>query len=261
MDLRIVSLVPSLTETVCALGLQDGLVGVTNFCTHPAGLHKSCEIVGGTKDPDIKKIKNLNPSHILVNVEENKPEHIEDLKEMTNVLVTDVRTVDDVPAMFQSLGEFLSCEESSKALAREIKELMTKLDQDPNKVFSALYYIWKDPWMVVSSDSYISSMLRLFGIENIISYDQKQGEKGRYPELTREQLNSLDRDLDLFSTEPWPFRKRDISALLGLIDRKIEPYKVDGKIFSWYGSTTVDALKKAISFRENGLSDFDYLAD
>lgn len=255
---RIISLVPSLSEAICDLGLEDELVGITNFCTHPKSIWSTKERVGGTKDPDIQKIRDMHPSHILVNAEENKPEHIIQLKEIAEVIETDVKTVADTVEMYDLLGRRLGCEEEAGARRKSIENLIANLkptyDRKPS--ITAFYFIWKDPWMCVSRDTYIADVLRYFGIAIITEFNQDLGEAGRYPEIDLQKAGQRGADICLFSSEPWPFRVRDIEAFNAAYDGKREYYKVDGKDFSWYGISTLTVMRKALHFQDEGLNMF-----
>lgn len=256
-SLRIVSLVPSLTETICDLGLKDNLVGATQYCTHPAGLHKRCKIIGGTKNPDLNEIKSLKPTHILMNKEENTKKDFLLCKEISEIFLTDVKKVTDVVELFRRLGSTFGVTDLAKKYELEILDLINRVRSYEQKFdYNAIYYIWKNPWMVASKDTYISDVLNYYGINNIIGYDPESGASGRYPEIKTSQIDQNPVDIDMFSSEPWPFRSRDVESLSKELKRRINSFKVDGKVFSWFGSTTLVALRKAIDFRENGLAEF-----
>lgn len=255
---RIVSLVPSLTEAVCDLGLEKEVVGITNFCTHPKSILKMKERVGGTKDPDLQKIKSLKPTHILVNSEENKPEHIQFLSKISNVIETDVRSVVDTLDMYDQLGRNLDCLDEANKKKETIRNLIAELSDIYNAPgsFKALYFIWKDPWMCVSDDTYIADVLRYFGIQIVNSVDISKGEAGRYPEIDISRAEEYGACVCLFSSEPWPFRIRDIKAFDEQYKGEKSYFKVDGKDFSWYGSSTLTVMKKALQFKSEGLEMF-----
>lgn len=238
-DLRIVSLVPSLTHLLVDLGLKSQIVGCTKFCIDPPDLHRAVELCGGTKDPDLELIKSLHPTHIIVNDEENKPEHIEALKSVCQVLETFPKSPDDVPELIRSVCSFLQIEDANN-LAGAVEEALKDLSQVASnaKVRSFAYFIWKDPWMVVGPDTYISRMLELMGWRNVIP------EGDRYPSVTL-PLDGERPDLIILSTEPYPFRKRDLEALAQLWPDHPDVLKGDGMLFSWYGSKATEALHEA----------------
>jgi len=236
--LRIVSLVPSLSHTVCELGLKDQLVGCTNFCVLPAGLHRSATLIGGTKDPDLAKIASLKPTHIIVNEEENKPKHIAACEEICPVLQTFPRGPADTPALFSSLAAFLGSAAADKT-AEECRLLLDHIGKTNIRLSggkSFLYFIWRSPYMLVGRDTYISRMLELAGLENAY-----QGPE-RYPSVTTEECQEMNADLLLLSSEPFPFRKRHAKELRQAWQMAPPIYKVDGQLWSWYGSLTVKAL-------------------
>ena len=255
---RIVSLVPSLTEAVCDLGLEKEVVGITNFCTHPKSILKTKDRIGGTKDPDLEKIKSLKPTHILVNSEENKPEHIKYLAKISDVIETDVRKVSDTLDMYDQLGRRLDCVHEANKKIETIKDLIENLSDIYNGAGSlkALYFIWKDPWMCVSDDTYIADVLRYFGIRIVNLVDITKGEAGRYPEIDISCAEQYEASICLFSSEPWPFRIRDIKAFDEDYKGQRSYFKVDGKDFSWYGSSTLTVMRKALQFRSEGLDMF-----
>lgn len=242
---RIVSLVPSLTETVCDLGITDNIVGVTQFCVYPSGLHRRAQIIGGTKDPDVVKIKALKPSHVLVNYEENKAEHIERIGEFADIIYTNIKDISDVKDTYHRIGSVLGCEQkvSEKVLALDHLIEQNSILREKSETKKVVYFIWKDPWMVASKDTYISSALDLFKFDNLI-----ETEITRYPQVNLDRFMDPDIDYALFSSEPWPFRMRDIVDFRENTDLSIKSVKVDGKLFSWYGSTTLELLKKSIAY-------------
>ena len=257
---RIVSLVPSLTQTVCGFGLRSSLVGCTNFCIDPVGLQRTAKLVGGTKDPDIQEIRKLEPTHILVNEEENTPQVIEACKQIASTFVSFPKDPHEVPAMLRDLGAFLGvpevglkhaddCVERFADLAELVGEKLAAGSWLPKKY---IYLIWRNPWMTVSKDTYISSMLSLVAFENVAPPGT------RYPALSAEQIVECGPDLLLLSSEPFPFRERDCIALYGemgaCMDKAIAtsplPFKADGKLFSWYGLVLIEALEKMIQWVE-----------
>ncbi len=245
---RIVSLVPSLTETICELGLRDELVGCTSFCIDPPGLHRSAEIIGGTKDPDLDIIKKLNPTHILVNLEENKPEHIRRCEEISDTYTCIPKSPEDTPVMFREIGEFLKVEDRSEEYALEVENLLAKMKNSSllnrGGLFSKrfLYFIWRDPYMLASSDTYISRMLELVGFKNVAPTSE------RYPSVDIEDMKSASPEVLFFSSEPYPFRKRDAKRIRSEWPDAPGIIKLDGQLLSWYGTKTVSALKQLDSW-------------
>jgi iron complex transport system substrate-binding protein len=240
--MRIVSLVPSLTKTVCDFGLSEQIVGITNFCVDPPGLWRTSHRVGGTKDPDLQVITDLKPTHVIVNTEENRPQDIEILARDFNVLTTFPKSPDDVPELLLSMGDFLGCKAIAVEQAEICENLLTRIAQESlfhNFIGQRfIYLIWKDPWMAAGPDTYISRFLERVGLRNIICANE------RYPVI--EPAASLGQSLDviLMSSEPWPFRKRDAQVFSCLLGEKLKPiYWIDGKATSWYGTETIAALQ------------------
>ncbi|MGE0173813.1 MAG: helical backbone metal receptor [Oligoflexales bacterium] len=260
MSSRIVSLVPSLSETIVELGPREALVGITKFCVEPPNLHRTAMIVGGTKDPDVAKIALLKPTHIITNAEENKPEHIESCKTIAPTLVTFPKSPGDVPAMLRDMGKFLGQEEPYTRLAMELRDSQRAfgigsdgdLSRHPERSEGSrtyLYFIWTNPYMVVGPDTYISELLSLAGYRNLC-------QTLRYPEMTMEEIQRLRPDVIFFSTEPFPFRKRDAEAFRKAWPGSPPIMKIDGRLASWYGITTktaLDEIRKLLLHENNKL--------
>ena len=242
--MRIVSLVPSLTKTLVDFGLRDQLVGITNFCVDPPDLYRSVARIGGTKNPDLHALADLQPTHVIVNSEENRFEDIETIRNSYNMLATFPKDPGDVPQMLIELSRFLGVESVGIGEANRLKSELRELETSPplfshyGRTFA--YLIWRDPWMAVSQDTYISKFLNRLGLENVIQTDV------RYPEVLPADVDVLRPDVIFMSSEPWPFRKRDAAAW-----RTAAPSQgarimwIDGKFLSWYGTSTIEALRRA----------------
>lgn len=235
---RIVSLVPSQTELLVDLGLQDHIVGVTKFCVHPRDLREKKEVVGGTKKVHPEKIAQLRPDIILCNKEENTPEMVEELQQYAPVHVSDVKTVDGSLELIREYGMIFDVREKASEVVGEILDKKTAFEEfvsdKPEK--KVAYFIWKNPWMVVAEDTFINHLLELNKFKNVFA-----GSKSRYPEVKPEELQKLDPDLVLLSTEPFPFKEDDKEELSNLV-RKDCIQIVDGEYFSWYGSRLISAF-------------------
>jgi len=236
---RIVSLVPSITELLCALGLADQLVGRTGFCIHPRDTLRSIPKVGGTKDVDVDAVRQLRPSHLIVNIDENRQETVAALRQhVPAVVVTHPLGPDDNPPLYRLLGRIFGREAAAEALCRAYFAMRSRcaaetLSRPPQRV---LYLIWRDPWMTVSRDTYISRTLELFGWHTWQPSDDEQ----RYPRL---QLPQCHREVDrvLLSSEPFPFRAKHIAEVRAeLPGIPVEP--IDGEMVSWYGSRAIEGL-------------------
>ena len=224
---RIVSLVPSQTELLFDLGLDNEVVGITKFCIHPADKVTNKCIIGGTKTLNISKIKELNPDFILANKEENSQEQIDELQGRYPVLVTDEITVSDALAMIREVGDRIGKRQEAVDLAQQIGDaLCSGTVLSPQRV---AYLIWRNPFMVAADQTFIHSMLEVAGFLNAFSH------RTRYPEITAEDLQTVKPDLLFLSSEPYPFSEKHIAELQAICpDTRI--VLVDGELFSWYGS-------------------------
>jgi len=224
--MKIISLVPSITEALFDFGLTDQeVVGRTKFCIHPNGLVKNVQIVGGTKNLNIEKIRNLNPDLIIANKEENVKEQIEELQKYCKVLVTNISTLEDNYYLLKTLGNLLNKQETAQKFNIKIYEIFQNFSG--TQKYKVAYLIWKNPYMTVGSDTFIHEVLGKLCFENLFK-DRK-----RYPEIFVDELKSA--DYIFLSSEPFPFKQKHIDELQKeLPDSKI--VLVDGEAFSWYGT-------------------------
>ena len=232
---RIVSLVPSITELVCALGLAGHLVGRTGFCIHPADAVLRVPKVGGTKTVNLAKIRRLEPTHVIVNVDENRKETADALRAFVpNVIVTHPLGPEDNPALYRQLGSAFGREQEAEALCSAFEQGFAEARQRIHPEKKVLYLIWKDPWMTVSRDTYVSRILACFGLQTVPAESPK-----RYPEVP--DLAACGADLVLLSSEPYRFRdphRAEVEALTGRPARLI-----DGEMTSWYGPRAIEGLR------------------
>ncbi len=232
---RIVSLVPSITELVCELGLADQLVGRTGFCIHPKEALKAVPKIGGTKSVNLKKIRELAPTHVIVNVDENRKETADALAcFVPNLIVTHPLAPLDNLALYRRIGHAFGREREAEALCARFDSALQETRQLACKARNVLYVIWKDPWMTVSRDTYVSRMLQLFGMRTVPDKAQK-----RYPEL--KTLKVKDAELVLLSTEPYRFRERHRVELETTLKKPV--YLIDGEMTSWYGPRAIEGLR------------------
>lgn len=224
--MKVISLVPSITEALFDLGLTENeVIGRTKFCIHPKEKVKNVEIIGGTKNLSIEKIKSLQPDLIIANREENIKEQVEALMEDFKVVVTNVETIEDNYYLLKSLGKIIDQEEKAKAYNLKIYEVLHQAKI--NSKIKVAYLIWKNPYMTVGSDTFIHHILTEIGFENSFK------NKTRYPEITRDDL--AETDIIMLSSEPFPFKEKHIEELKQFYpDKKI--MIVDGEAFSWYGT-------------------------
>lgn len=229
---RIVSLVPSQTELLFDLGLDETIVGITKYCIHPHCKTRHKTLVGGTKNPDLHLIRTLQPDLIIGNKEENRREDIEALQAEFPVWVSDISSMDDATAMIRKIGQLVQNEASANWLAQRIEERFESLAAD--LITSALrkkvaYLIWRKPWMVAGGGTFIHALLELAGLDNVFGNDP------RYPECSIETLVAAQPELILLSSEPYPFKESHLSEMQALCPNA-QLLLVDGELFSWYGS-------------------------
>jgi len=242
---RIVSLIPSTTEALCALGLADALVGVTAYCREPAAVTRTKTRIGGEKDPDLEKIKALAPDLVIANVEENVAAHVETLREWgIPVWVTYPRTVDAALAMIRELGEVTGARAPAARMLAELEPLVARVHETvgarpPVPVF---YAIWRDPYMTIGPDTYVHDVLALCGAANVFG-DARE----RYPAVTLDAVAARRPAVIVLPDEPFRFRavhRRDFDAYPGLpAVRDGRVLLVDGKPFTWHGPRLADALR------------------
>lgn len=227
---RIVSLVPSQTELLADLGLDDRVVGITKFCIHPESWRKSKTIIGGTKNFDFDKIRSLQPDLIIGNKEENYQEGIETLSAQFPVWMSDIITLSDALSMIRRVGQVTNATFNAERIAEQIDSSFANLVKLPT--LKTLYLIWKGPWMAAAPGTFIDEMMRVSGLENV--FDRQT----RYPELNTEQIQRLNPELILLSSEPYPFREKHIEELQSICPAA-KIILVDGEMFSWYGSRLI----------------------
>lgn len=239
---RIVSLVPSQTETLFDLGLEDELVGITKFCVHPFHLKSVKAIVGGTKKVDFESIKALQPDVIIANKEENSPEIVAQLQEICPVWVTNVLTIEDSIQVIHDFGNLFNKRTDAEKWIQKITFGWNDFKQfiASKKARKTAYFIWANPYMVAAGDTYINELLNLNKFENI--YDSNPKYEGRYPEVIIQKMRIQgDPELVLLSTEPFPF-KDEHAFELGRHTHHARTVFVDGEYFSWHGTRLVKSF-------------------
>lgn len=251
--MRIVSLVPSLTETLCRLGLQSQIVGCTQFCTHPASLRHTAISVGGTKDASFEAIASLRPTHVVVNDEENVAPLIERLKDARlshgwRVVDTYPVTVEDAIAMVGALGAWFGVESAAREWTLEAREelVLCRAEAARRGAIRYGYFIWREPWMVAGNQTYVSEMLGCAGGLNLIETSRRA--QDRYPALPPEDPRLREADVLLFSSEPYPFKKRHMDEFLDTSGLTVAVRKIDGQRVSWFGTMTLDGLRYLRSY-------------
>jgi len=233
---RVISLVPSQTEFLAWMGLEDEVMGITKFCEHPEKWFRSKTRVGGTKTIHFDRVDALKPDLIIGNKEENDQTIIESLAEKYPVWMSDIKTIDDAYAMMNSLGMIFQKEEKVKKLIDNIRTNFSQI-QDSIKekpIQKVAYLIWQKPLMVAGSDTFIHSMLGIVGFQNTFETQK------RYPQLTEEQFKKSSPDLILLSSEPFPFKEKHVAYFQDLCPNA-QIKIVDGTYFSWYGNRLLES--------------------
>jgi len=226
----IICIVPSLTELLFDLGLSKQIIGRTKFCIHPAPAIKQIPIVGGTKNIQIEKVRNLQPDIIIANKEENTRQDIEALSAFSHVYLTDISNIQDLIGCIQDWIKFIP-EANGTSLIQSFSLL------DFAGIFPPLnvaYLIWYNPLMTIGHDTFVHYMLKMSGLHNVFS------DKTRYPETNRDELTKLKPDIIFLSSEPFPFTSKHQKELEEL-HPSTRVVLVDGEMFSWYGSRILSA--------------------
>ena len=233
---RIISLVPSQTELLVDLGLEDKIIGITKFCIHPKHLKKKKAIIGGTKHVNYDKIIKLQPDFIICNKEENTEEILRELEQISLCYVSDIITIDDNFQFINDVGKIFNIKPKTDELVNIIKSKLVdfKLYIDNKFNRKIAYFIWREPWMVAGNKTFINELLELNRFENIFA------RFNRYPEIDINGLKDLKLDLIFLSSEPYPFKEKHIEELSKYTNAKI--ILVNGEYFSWYGSRLIRAL-------------------
>jgi len=244
---RIVSLCPSITETLVAIGGLSRLVAATRYCVRPQGLLWGLPRIGGTKNPDLPRILDLAPDLVFANEEENRREDVEALRASgVEVDVSFPRTVAEVAPAIRSWGKRLDEEEQADALAGRIEAELAALEQTPPPgTFRYAYWIWRNPWMTVSDGTYVADLLSLAGGVNVFGAAAE-----RYPGATPEQALARGASVHFFPSEPYPFREdkhgAEVAEVFGGRARRLF---VAGDDLCWHGVRTLDGLRTAKKLR------------
>jgi ABC-type Fe3+-hydroxamate transport system substrate-binding protein len=242
-DARIVCLVPSITELLCELGLAGRLVGRTGFCIHPREVVQAIPKVGGTKDVNVEKIRRLAPTHVVVNIDENEKPTVDRLAEFVpHVVVTHPNTPRDNLALVRLMGGIFGAEAAAERWCAAFDDVHARLRADVARAQApartVLYCIWQDPWMTVSKETYIASMLAELGWQ--VPDLAREGNAERYPRFAWSQALVDGLDAVLLSTEPYRFTQAHADALEKQIG--IPVFLVDGEMMSWYGSRALAGI-------------------
>jgi ABC-type Fe3+-hydroxamate transport system substrate-binding protein len=247
---RIASWVPSLTELLFALGLGGRVVARTGFCIHPRDAVRRVVKTGGTKDPDLAALRALAPTHLVVNVDENRRECVDAAREFVpNVIVTHPMDPADNPRLYALLGAIFDREREAVRLADAFDMALAALERTaaglPRE--RVLYLIWKKPWMSVARDTYVSRTLSRAGMDTLPAEAAR-----RYPAIDDGDPVWNDADRILLSTEPYAFRPRDVAALQRSCAKPVA--LIDGEWTSWYGVRAIESMRALAAFRRGTLT-------
>ena len=230
---RIISIVPSQTELLYDLGLDEEVVGITKYCVRPKDWQETKIKVGGTKKLDLEKIKGLSPDLIIGNKEENEKSQVLELMKDFNVWMSDIKTLEDALNMIESIGKITGKDNKALKIENDIREQFSHfklgaLNLDIRNKRTA-YFIWRKPYIAAGANTFIGHLLSICGFENVFKL------KSRYPEITIEEIQKANPSLIFLSSEPYPFRLKHIEEFKNICpDAKV--VLVDGEMFSWYGS-------------------------
>lgn len=242
---RIASLVPSLTETLFSLDLGASVVARTGFCIHPRDSVKRVPKIGGTKTPDLARLRALAPTHLVVNVDENRREDVDAARAFVpNVIVTDPRDPIDNLRLLRLLGAVFDREREADTIARHVESALDDLDAAVASLSRerVLYLIWRKPWMTVARDTYIGATLARAGLDTLPVTCER-----RYPTLADDDPLWREADRILLSSEPYAFRERDADALRAAA---VKPVRlIDGEWTSWYGARAIEGLRALATWR------------
>lgn len=242
---RIVSLVPSLTELVCDLGLADQLVGRTGFCIHPRATVKPIPKVGGTKDVHLARLRELAPTHVIVNIDENRREDVAAIAEWApHVIVTHPCVPADNLSVYRLLGGIFRRESEAQALEQALCTALADADRVGRALppESVLYLIWREPWMTVARSTYISAMLATVGWHTVPVADAP-----RYPAFDWAAPWVSEAARVFLSSEPYRFQQKHVDEVGTLSSRPAT--LIDGEMVSWYGSRAVAGLRYLAALR------------
>lgn len=247
IDARIICLVPSITELLFDMRLEDRLVGRTAFCVHPKDRVKQVKSIGGTKQVNMDKVKALGATHLIVNVDENPKELVDELATfIPNIVVTHPNKPQDNVDLFSLIGNIFGKTGEAARLISEFQASlthaqMTAMDLPEKKV---LYFIWKDPWMTISQDTYISKSLSIANMTTLPAETES-----RYPEVDLKDGILDEVDAILFSSEPFLFKPEHLQAFSEEFDiAKEKLHIIDGEMTSWYGSRAIDGMRYLTEF-------------
>lgn len=239
---RIICLVPSLSELLSALNLDERVVGISKFCIYPNEWFQNKSKIGGTKHVNLKKVDELQPDLIIANKEENSLDDINQLSEKYPVWVSDINSFDDALHAIEWIGELTQSEKYAKGIIFGIHKAWSTITIKNSEPLSCAYLIWNEPFMAAAKDTFIDSILEKVHLKNVFT-------ESRYPEVSIAIIEEKNPDFLFLSSEPYPFKEKHRASL----QEKLPNTKVilvDGEMFSWYGNRMKNAayyLQKLLS--------------
>ncbi len=236
-DVRLISLCPSTTETLIAIGADSALVGVTQYCTRPARVTSRLPKAGGTKNPSLEKIRALSPDLVFMNSEENRAADIEEISREFSVDVTCPRSVEEIPGLLRHFGNLTGCQRAAGDFACEVEERVFLARSQSWPPFRFCYAVWKEPLMLAGPRTYISSLLSLVGGENVLP-DTATAD---YPHLEPGELGALHPEVAVLPDEPYRFQEGDKRLFLESVPG-VEVFLVSGADFCWHGVRTIEGI-------------------
>jgi hypothetical protein len=245
--LRIASLVPSLTELLFALGLGESVVARTGFCVHPRGAVRRVPKIGGTKDPDLTALRALAPTHLIVNVDENRRDVVDAARAyIPRVVVTHPCAPEDNARLYSLFGALFGREAEAAALCAALRGALDRCAAIGRTLprEQVVYLIWKKPWMTVSRDTYVSATLARAGWDTLPARAAL-----RYPALPDDDPAWREAERILVASEPYAFRERDALALAAAHGKPA--LRIDGEMTSWYGPRAIVGLRYLAELRRS----------
>ena len=232
---KIVSLVPSITELLFELGLEDLLYGRTKFCIYPKDRVEKVETIGGVMGLDYRKIQKIQPDLIIGSKEENGMNEINEINKEYPVWVSNVTNLEDATEMIRSIGKICSISEKAEKTIKTIREEFEKLNEIPEGVIKGTYLVWKNPLYTINKNTFIHDMLRRSGIENVFADKEKA-----YPKIQEKEIQEKKPDYIFLPSEPYNFTEKDAKEFRKKFPNS-EIRQVNGEYFSWYGSHLLNA--------------------
>jgi len=238
---RIISLVPSQTELLFDLGLDEEIAGITRFCVLPEDKCRKKPKIGGTKKFNFERIEALQPDLVIGNKEENYPEGIQKLREKYPVWMSDLITLEDALGMIEAVGKITGKEPAANNLIAAIRKGFRQLSDFPP--IRAAYFIWKNPYMAAGNNTFIHEMMKQCGLINVFA------DLARYPEVTETRIAAAKPQVILLSSEPFPFGEKEVKEFAALFPT-VKIIRVDGRMFSWYGNRLRHSAGYFLSLRK-----------